>query len=395
MSESSEPAPIALLITRNFPPLVGGMENVNLRLLGELSRRWRVALCGPAGCGAYATEALESSESAMKPLWWFLPMLAFRSVATALKLRPALVIAGSGLTVPIAWVAARLTGARLAVYLHGLDIIAPSRIYQRLWIPFFARCDFVLVNSANTARLASERGVRPNRIHVLHPGTEMPVPNPELAEKFLANQALQGRAVLLSVGRLTQRKGLAEFVQNCLPAIVGARPDAVLLVIGGEAYDALHAGKGGQRARIEQAARAAAVESHVIFLGRCGQADLDAAFEAANVHVFPVLELSGDVEGFGMVALEAAAHGLRTVAFASGGIPDSVDDPRSGTLVAPGDYPGFTAAVLRALDVRGADASAASRQFASGLEWQHFGNRLRMLLGDDNSGQQDGIGNRP
>jgi phosphatidylinositol alpha-1,6-mannosyltransferase len=299
----------------------------------------------------------------------------------ARRLRPGLVLAGSGLTAPIAWTLSRLGGARAGVYLHGLDIIAPSRLYQLAWLPFIRRCELVLVNSANTRRLAMEAGVPAARIEILHPGTDMPALDPGAGAAFRRGRGLGEGGLLLSVGRLTRRKGLAEFVAKALPAILAARPDTRLLVIGGEAADALHGATGNEQARIESMAREAGVAHALCFLGRCGEADLTAAYQAADCHVFPVLDTPGDVEGFGMVALESAAHGLPTVAFAVGGVPDAVDPARSGALVAAGDYSAFAREVLRFLQPASrAGFAAASRAFAAALAWPRFGERLRELV---------------
>jgi len=371
-------APSTLLVTRNFPPLVGGMEKVNQHLLAALAEAGPVALSGPQGAAAHAAAGAQVLESPLRPLPRFLLGCAWRGWRLARRRPPSLVLAGSGLTAPVAWILARLSGARPAVYLHGLDIIAPSALYQAAWLPFIRRCGLVLVNSANTRRLATEAGVPSGRIFILHPGTGMPVLDPAAGEAFRRERGFGAQPLLLSVGRLTRRKGLAEFVAGALPAIVAARPDTLLLVIGGEAADALHGASGNEQARIEAVAREAGVAGALRFLGRCDEATLFAAYQAADCHVFPVLDTPGDVEGFGMVALESAAHGLPTVAFAVGGIPDAVDPARSGALLPAGDYQGFAREVLRFLQP-GARAgfAEASRAFAAGMEWARFGERLR------------------
>src|SRR3546814_100460 len=174
------------------------------------------------------------SQSKVNPLPLFLAATLWHSVRLAWRRKPEWVIAGSGLTAPIAWLAARCAGGRAAVYLHGLDIVAPSRVYQWLWLPFIRRCDIALVNSASTARLAESRGVRSNRVHVLHPGTELPTLNVGAAHNFRERHGFGQRRLLLSVGRLTQRKGLAEFVTKALPTILASYPDALLVAIGDE-----------------------------------------------------------------------------------------------------------------------------------------------------------------
>lgn len=386
MLEIEGPRRVALLVTRNFPPLLGGMENVNQRLLCELALDWRVALCGPKGSAAHANEAFAARETALRPLPRFLVGTALQAALMAWQLRPGLIIAGSGLAAPMAWIAARLSGARLAIYLHGLDIVAPSQVYQFCWLPFIRSCDTVLVNSRNTSRLAIGRGVPADRIHVLHPGTDIPRLDAEAGQEFRNKFGFGNRPLLLSVGRLTRRKGLAEFVTACMPEIVAHQPAALLVVIGEEASDALHTRAGSERDRILAAAALAGVESNIVFIGRCSGVDLSAAYQAAQVHVFPVLEQAGDVEGFGMVALEAAAHGLRTVAFSVGGVPDAIDPVRSGALVPSGAYDEFSDAVIGMLESPPTVATvAAGREFAGSKDWRSFGVRLRSLLKDENA----------
>lgn len=379
MSNKADQRPLVLLVTRNFPPLLGGMEKVNQQLLAALQRSWRTALCGPSGCVDYASSKTEVMESPLRPLPIFLLATLWRAVPFAWRRRPQWIIAGSGLTAPIAWVAARCSGARVAVYLHGLDIVAPSCIYQWLWLPFIRRCDLALVNSSNTALLANVRGVRNAVTHILHPGTDIPVLDANVAHEFRRRFTLGDRPLLLSVGRLTQRKGLVEFVSRVLPTIAKRFSNVLLLVIGDEASDALHARAGSERERILAAAREAGLESNLCFLGRCDNATLSAAYQTAAVHIFPVLDLPGDVEGFGMVALEAAAHGVPTIAFAVGGVSDAVLNGRTGALIEPGNYSGFGTAVIRQLSERIQIEPCVS--FAASKTWSAFGERLSDLLG--------------
>ena len=169
-------------------------------------------------------------------------------------------------------------------------------------------------------------------------------------------------------------------MQHALPGIVSVQPDTVLVIIGGEARDALHGGSGGESERILRAAMEVGVSTHVRMLGRCEDATLKAAYAAADCHVFPVLDVPGDVEGFGMVALEAAAHGLQTVAFNVGGVPDAVADGISGCLVAAGDYPGMTSAVLAAIEKRLDSRVDDCIAFARSLGWNTFSRRLNEII---------------
>ena len=382
MDEPARTRPSVLLITRNLPPLRGGMERLVQHVAQSLAVDFDLSVVGPEGCAAYLPPGAQAHEVGYRPL----PRFLFAAAGAAWKATRrnfGHVFAGSGLTAPLAWWAARRARAGFVVYLHGLDIIAPSAIYQHCWLPFIRRADLVLVNSDNTRRLAIERGVPRQVIEILHPGTELPSPDPDAGQAFRAAHGLGHRPLLLSVGRLTPRKGLAEFIGLALPAILARHPDALLLVIGADANDAVRPAADSEHARILRSAEKAGVSAAVRMLPPCADAVLSAAYFAANVHIFPVLDLPGDVEGFGMVAIEAAAHGLPTVGFRVGGVPDAIVDGSSGSLVEPKDYSGFAVQVDDWL-TRGArsqgQVQAPCTAAAAAFGWDRFGERLQALL---------------
>lgn len=373
--------PHVLLITRNLPPLQGGMERLVGRMAEFLDQRCTLSVIGPKGCSAFLPADIEVQEVAFQSLWRFF-LEASRATWRAVRRNGfSVVIAGSGLTAPLAWWAARRSSATFAVYLHGLDIVAPSVVYQRGWVPFFRRADVVLVNSRNTRKLALQCGVSEDLIRVLHPGTEIPGFDATMRQRFRAELGLDERPVLLSVGRLTARKGLAEFIIHCMPRILQREPDAVLLIIGADAKNAANTPAASEGDRIRRAARKAGIAPAVRFLPPCDDQALTAAYRAADVYVFPVLDLPGDVEGFGMVAIEAAAHGLPTVGFSVGGVPDAVIDGKTGSLVDSGDYTGFVDRVLDWL-ATGGDSRNRCVAEATAFGWGRFAEQLHQHLLD-------------
>lgn len=372
-----------LHITRNLPPLIGGMERLNWHIADELSKYASVQLIGPKGAADIAPAAVPVQEVALRPLPRFLLASACQAVAQARSFQPHVVLAGSGLTAPAAWLAARASGARSVVYLHGLDAAVRHPLYRAIWHPAIRHMDGVIVNSQPTAQLALQLGVDPEKITTIHPGVHIPTERqtPEALQTFRQSHGLGDQRILLSVGRLTERKGLREFVQHALPAIVQAAPDTVLAVVGDAPSDSLLAGV-QTRASIQAVADAAGIGQHIRFLGMITDPQqLACAYESAAVHVFPVRQLEGDPEGFGMVAIEAAAHGLPTVAFATGGIVDAVKEGESGCLVAPSDYVALTQAVLKILAGASEEFRQANTQnFAAQFAWDAIGRKLRQKL---------------
>lgn len=381
---SSSDADRILIVTRNLPPLTGGMERLNWHLAQELAQRFRVRLCGPSGSRQKSPDNAPVIKTfAARPLPRFLVESLAVTLSAAVRFRPALVIAGSGVTAPHAWLAGRFTGARTLVYLHGLDLIAHHPLYRALFLPAIRHADRLLVNSRNTARLAREAGIAAERISILHPGVTLAAecanPGPDAFRRAIG---AEDRPILLSVGRLTARKGLLEFVRHALPAIVAVHPSVLLVVIGGEASERLGACREGQSDAIRREAKRLGLANHLRLLGRVDDEVLEQAYRASRIHIFPVMDLPGDVEGFGMVAIEAASQGLPTVAFAAGGVPDAVAPGVSGLLVPPGDYPALALAIVDVLEGRHAEIDAnRCRDFASGFAWASFGECARRICG--------------
>lgn len=365
------------IITRNLPPLVGGMERLNWHMADELSKYADVRVVGPRGSAAQKPGNVSVSEAPLKPLPLFLLTAFIKGVWISLRWRPNTILAGSGLTAPLAWLLSKLCGAKSAAYLHGFDITVDHVVYRRLWRPTFKKLDRVIVNSTPTRQLAVDAGVSEQRLSIVFPGVSLPE-SPQPAERlaaFRAQHNLVGKKILLSVGRLTTRKGLREFVEKSLPAIVQAEPSAVLVVVGEAPKNSLGAGIQSVES-IKTRAATVGVAGHIRFLGVITDpAELATAYEAADVHVFPVRHIPDDPEGFGMVAIEAAAHGLPTVAFATGGVVDAVSLGISGNLAPSNDYSQFADMLVDAMRTHA--NPTLIRSFADTFVWSAFASRLR------------------
>ena len=381
-----------LHITRNMPPLVGGMERLNWHIADELSRHAQVQLIAPQGSAALRPSAVPVTEVPLRPLPRFLLASAWQAAAVARRFKPHVVLAGSGLTAPAAWLAARTSGARAYVYLHGLDAAVQHPAYRAMWHPAIRRMDGVIANSQPTAELARSLGVAAEKIRIVHPGVTLPAAPQSAAalQNFRQRHQLGDKRLLLSVGRLTTRKGLREFVQHALPAIIQTAPNTLLVIVGEAPADSLHASV-QTRASIQAVADAAGIGQHLRFLGVItAQQELACAYESATLHIFPVRQLPGDPEGFGMVAIEAAAHGLPTVAFATGGIVDAVAQGKSGSLVPPNAYPALALAAAQVLAEGTHTWSAGCRAFAAQFAWPVMGQKLGGILQVDMSPQAKG-----
>jgi phosphatidylinositol alpha-1,6-mannosyltransferase len=308
-------------------------------------------------------------------------MAILKAFTVSRSWRPEVVVAGSGLTALPVWLSARYVRARAISYVHGLDLAVSHPVYRGLWFPVLRRMDRVIANSEATRGLARLAGIALNRISIVHPGVQLPdisFDGPEV-ERFRAAHGLTDRPLLLAVGRLSTRKGMREFVSYAMPRIAATVPKAMLLIVGDAPNDALRAGA-QSRDSIRAAADAAGVADRVMFLGQITDyRQLGTVYAAADVHVFPVRDLPGDPEGFGMVAVEAAAHGVPTIAFRTGGVSDAVADGISGRLVTAGDYERLADEVADTLAHPGYYADGC-RAFARRFVWSAFGESVAQAV---------------
>jgi phosphatidyl-myo-inositol dimannoside synthase len=359
------------------------MERLNWHIADELAKRSEVRAIVPIGAAMTAlSNSFTVDEVPLSPLWRFFLSSIGRSLRATRKWRPDFVFSGSGLAAPIAWIVARICGAKCLVYVHGLDLTVPNVIYRQLWLPVMRRMDGAIANSRATAAIAQRECIAKGRIKIVHPGVSVKEINAGARVRFRAELGMEHRKLLLSVGRLTRRKGLLEFIRLSLPKIVNAHPECLLVVIGDLPKNALFA-EAVTPESIYEAATDARVRNNVQILGSQPDDVLSDFFQAADVHVFPVQNRTNDPEGFGMVAIEAAAHGLRTVAFSVGGVPDAVGDGTSGALVTGGDYTGFADTVIAVLnDSENPRVVDNCQGFAKHFAWDHFGDSLWRAVSD-------------
>lgn len=347
-----------------------------LHVAAGVSDYAHLTIVGPRGCSEHCPAGATVYESSSK----LLPFLLFsiwHAVKACRKTDFQIMIGGSGLVAPALLLLRRIFGGKTVVFLHGLDIVVASKGYQWLFIPCIRAMDHLIANSHNTRRLATGKGIEEDRISVVNPGTSLPDPDRiEPRAEFLRRKQVPFEKVMVFVGRITRRKGLSQFVQHSLPLICDMAPTSGLVVVGENPDQSLN--KQGEARTVTDLVSRLGLGDRVIFLGQLDDAELEACYAAADVQIFPLIEIAGDVEGFGMVAIEAAACGTPTVAFAAGGVADAISQ-QSGTLVEPGRYDLLAEAIVQALD-EGLPDPRQCIEHARRFRWEIYHAKIRSVL---------------
>ena len=376
MTTKASTNPRFLLVTRNFPPLTGGMERLMQNAAQGISSYAELTIVGPRGCGAHAPSGVTVIE-VPPSLVPFLIMGSLCALRACLRQKFDAVIGGSGLAAPTLLLLKKLFKVPTVVFVHGLDIVVSNVVYQKLFVSAVTATDLIIANSQNTKRLAIGRGAPANQITVINPGTELTgagyIPEPDA---FKSEHGLSGKNIILFTGRITRRKGLSAFIRLCLPLVVRSAANTVLLVVGDSPEQSLN--RQSEAEDVAAAVAESALLQSVVFLGKVSDEDLMRAYAAADVQILPLVDTPGDVEGFGMVAIEAAALGTPTVAFDLGGVADAVS-PRNGFLVAAGRYDLFAESLTTCLRNPSPDSNSC-REHAKGFSWGHFNKRVKTAL---------------
>lgn len=195
------------------------------------------------------------------------------------------------------------------------------------------------------------------RMVQLPPGVDEKTFHPDSGgDAVRARLGLSERPVVVCVSRLVRRKGQDTLIE-AMPRVLASVPDAVLLIVGGGPY----------RADLEKLAAERGLTDSVRFTGPVPWEELPAHYGAGDVFAMPcrTRRRGLDVEGLGIVYLEASATGLPVVAGDSGGAPDAVLDGETGWVV-PGGHP--DAAADRVVQLLG-DPELRTRMGARGRQW--------------------------
>jgi phosphatidyl-myo-inositol dimannoside synthase len=375
------------IIATEFPPSLGGMQVMAWNLALALSERHELVVFTRKDHGvpspSFETIAVLHGETE-------------RDIAELMKRNPG----GDDIDVWLAMnagyaaLAGRL-GKPMAVFCNGNDFLTPwvigaPRLIDRLermphvwryaeplrraWqrralMNGLSRAKAVLPISENSRDLLVRRfGIAKDRPVVIHPGVEdrffQPQPAPRPAKSG-------GPLKLLTVARLDARNRRKN-VDGVLRAIalLGAEPDIRYTVVG----------EGADKPRLESLARDLGIADRVRFTGRLDQSDILAAYREADLFVLAAKASATDVEGFGIVYVEANASGVPVLCSRSGGAVDAVRHGETGILIENADPESIADGIRAFRDGRHAFDPVRIASHAENFRWRSVADKVEKTL---------------
>jgi phosphatidylinositol alpha-1,6-mannosyltransferase len=371
-----------LVISWNYSPRRGGIEYLISNLCMDLRKRHSVSIVTSHAPSDPDENVFRAPCPGLVPFaiyaLWRGAMILSRNPKTRV------VFGASAMATPLVLILARLFRIKAVIQVHGLDLAYSNVLYQLACVRWVKYCERVIANSSYTASLAKDKGASDASVSVIAPGVW-----PEwfqadnVADASKRKFGLEERRIILFVGRLAKRKGVKQFIQDALGQIVMKIPNVCLVIVGDNPTESLTQ-REDTIGEIEAVIEATCLQNHVRLLGGLSDDDKIGLYQACSVVVLPALNSQNDVEGFGIVLMEAAAAGKPVVATRVGGIPDAVEDGKTGFLIEPGDYERLSDAIILLL----ADGStertmgeAARRRAVSKFSWQKIAAQYEIEFG--------------
>jgi phosphatidylinositol alpha-1,6-mannosyltransferase len=358
-----------LIVTNDFPPRPGGIQaflhNMALRLdpqrLVVYASTWKRSREGVEATAAFDAE--QPFTVVRDRTTMLLPTPGVTRRAVGLLREHGCTSVWFGAAAPLGLMAPALRGAgaeRLVATTHGHEagwaqLPAARQLLRRIGdstdtITYLGEYTRSRIAGALSPQAAARMAQLPPGVDekTFHPGSG--------GDDIRSRLGLTDRPVVVCVSRLVRRKGQDTLIQ-AMPRILAAEPDAVLLIVGGGPYEK----------DLRKLAHDTGVAGSVRFTGPVPWAELPAHYGAGDVFAMPCRTRRGglDVEGLGIVYLEASATGLPVVAGDSGGAPDAVLDGETGWVVRGGSP---AEAADRIITLLG-DAELRRRMGERGREW--------------------------
>ena len=353
-----------LLITNDLGPHLGGIETFLLGLLGELKGE-EIIIYTSKQSGSEDFDLALAKKTGVKIL---------RDRAKILLPTPRVVRNIRGVikefNCEIAWFGAAAPLALMAQKLKKYGInrtIAITHGHEVWWakLPFFRRamrsigngCDVVTyLGSYTRDAIEGALGEHPELVQIA-PGIALDVftPGPKPAD-LVERYRIKNVPTILCVGRLVKRKGQDKLIK-ALPEIKGEFPNVRLLLVG----------EGPLRKKLSKLVKKLQLEDNVIFTGRVSYEELPKYFRVGDIFAMPARtrNFGLEVEGLGIVYLEASATGLPVIVGSSGGAPDALIQGETGYVVDGRNVE----EIARQISYLIRDPESAKRLGAKGRDW--------------------------
>jgi len=346
-----------LFISRAYPPIIGGIERQNYEIFKCLSKENNVGLIA------------NTKGKKMLPIFGIFALMKLFYMLHKYDI----VLLGDGALGIIGWIIKFFSQKPVVCIVHGLDLTYPNVIYQKLWVNVFLRkMDKLIAIGNETINQAALRGIPRSNLIFVPNGVSIKKTLPTYSRKDL--EKLIGREihgkVLLTLGRLVKRKGAAWFIEE----VIDKSCDSFIYIVAGD---------GAEKSNIITIIKKNGLQSRVFYIGAVSDKEKEVLYSTVDLFIQPNIKVPADMEGYGLVVLEAASYGLPVVASNIEGLKDAINDGVNGILVQERNAAQYKKAIaffLKNDEYRKQFGTKARRYVMKYYSWENVATRYVNIL---------------
>lgn len=310
-----------LFVTRKYPPSIGGMQKIIHGVINNFPELENAEVISWGG--------------SQKGLIFFIPWAFLKSFYLLSFKKVNIIHFGDCALSFMGYIIKKVFKVPICVTAHGLDLTYNNRLYQLMINKTLKAFDKVICVSAASKDIAINKRIKSDKCTVIHNGIDtsewiLSGNKGDLKKKLeeRVKVSLKDKILIFSVGRLVKRKGIHWFIKEVFPKL-------------SENYIFFIMGKGDEEQGIRKLIHSLKLENRVLMLGRAPDDLKKIFYNSANIFIMPNIPVKGDMEGFGIVAIEAASCGLPVIASNIEGLKDAIKDGKNGFLVEPYDVENY------------------------------------------------------
>jgi phosphatidylinositol alpha-1,6-mannosyltransferase len=341
-----------LIVSVDFPPHTDGVSTVSHELATRLADLGEdLIVIGPRSKDDRSYDSKQKFRVIRTPLYElgylrFIPIflvMPFVIWKYRIKRVIAMNIGYGGI---IAYLFYKVLGFSYILWAYGYEFgkFENNHFAKRLYLNIYQNSLFIVAITDFVKSRLLKFGVTPEKIVIIKPGTDplkyYPV---KPSANFKQRWGLENKRIVLSVGRLIERKGF-DMTIRAMKDVVGVCPDAVYVMVG----------KGPYRQSLERLASELGVGKHILFAGRVSGEELLNFYNACDLFIMPsrTLDDRGDIEGFGIVFLEAGACAKPVIGGLGAGMGEAIESGVNGLLVNSFDTKAIFSGIIKILSNR-------------------------------------------
>lgn len=336
----------SLLVTIDFPPRVGGVANYLSNICNNLEPE-NIIVLAPKEDGYSEFDKKQNYKiyrdnlinNFIWPKWLFLFFKTYRIVK-----KENIEIMQISHILPVGYTALlfkKFLNLPYIAYVHGMDILyAQKNLWKKYWAKkILKNADKIISNSDYTKNEILKLGIKKEKIETVFPCPNLANGLWQIANGALVKKhGLENKKILLTVGRLVERKG-HDMVIKSLPEVLKKIPNLIYFIVG----------SGKNKDNLLSLVKELNLEGNVIFIEDAKDEELAKFYDICDIFIMMPREINGDVEGFGIVYLEASSFEKPVIGSKSGGVAEAIKENVSGILVNPGNKKQITEAIINLL----------------------------------------------